>query len=624
MNRHLPQRIVKKFPSSFLFTCGTLLLAVATGAQAETPPAFPGAEGAGKFATGGRGGTVMHVTNLNADGPGSLADAVSRPNRIVVFDVSGIIDLHNGKPGGSKKEAKGGKGGKIEITEPNITIAGQTAPGEGICIKNGVLHIGASNVIVRHIRSRRGVVTEGTQGDAIDVKPSVKTERMAPTGQTQAEFDKIKKKKAERGKIMSLYEDLNEIILDHCSASWATDENLTVTHVGRATISYSIAAEGLDYTNPNQTPMNHSEGSLWGSSAPDGRSTMHHMLYAHNRLRNPRTVGGADVPPVLTLYNSVVYDWSEYPTHTGSERVHLQWLNNFYKPGPSTPADVRGTGFQFHGDPLARVFPSGNIMDGEAKATADNRLAVGWNEHKFKKAGIADKASMIVDKPWTELPPDLQSAAEAYETVLAESGATLPARDAVDLRIVNSVRNGTGKVIERETDFPEDERWPDYRSLPPAKDSDGDGLPDFWEKQFGLKPGDPGDSAKISAGGYANIEHYFNNTDPTGGATPIAFVSATVSRAKKNQPGEWRVSRTGDTTQALTVKYTIGGDAVQGEDCAALTGAVTIPAGSAHAVVTVSLQATAHDNRTAVITLTPEQAGCHIGCPSQSLIVIRK
>ena len=607
-------------------TATALLLSIIAPARAATPLAFPGAEGAGANATGGRGGAVVHVTNLNADGPGSFADAVSQPNRIVVFDVSGIIDLHEGKPGKPKKEGKAGKGGKIEIDQPNISIAGQTAPGEGICLKGGALHIASSNVIVRYIRSRRGFVTEGTSGDCIEVKPAAKGERITPNGQSSEALDKRKKKKAERGKQVNDFDDLNDIVIDHCSTSWATDENLTVTHTGRATISCSIAAEGLDYTNPKQTPPNHSEGSLWGSSAPDGRSTMHHMLYAHNRLRNPRTVGGAETPAVLTFYNNVVYDWSEYATHTGSERVHLQWLNNFYKPGPSTPADIRSSAFQFHGDPLARVFASGNIIDGEARATADNRLAVGWQPKKFKGIGDDERAAMIVDKPWTAAPTNLQSAADACETVLADSGATLPARDAVDLRIVNSVRSGTGKVIEKETDLPENERWPDYRSLPPPKDSDGDGLPDFWEKQFGLNASNPADSAKISAGGYANIEHYFNNTDPSGGSTPIVFVSASVSRAlmKSNQNGEWRVTRTAGTSQPLTVLYSIGGDAMGGKDFAPLTGGVTIAAGSASATIPLSPLASANDNGTAVISITTGQPSYHVGCPSQSLIVIRK
>ncbi len=592
-----------------------LLSALASAVGAADPvPAFPGVEGAGEGATGGRGGAIVRVTNLHAKGPGSFADALSAGNRIVVFEVSGVIDLNGDQDA---------KGGKVEIAEPNVTILGQTAPGEGICLKHGTLVIRMGNVIVRHLRVRRGCVREGDMGDAIDVKPDAKGVKLAPAGQTRVDFEKIKKKKAERGKEMSEFADLDDVVIDHCSTSWATDENLTVTHTGRATISYSIAAEGLDYPNPQQTPPNHSEGSLWGSSAPDGRSTMHHLLYAHNRLRNPRTVGGADVPPVLTFYNNVVYDWSEYPTHTGSERVHLQWLNNFYKPGPSTPAEIRRSAFQFHGDPLARVFPRGNIIDGDPQATAENRLAVGYYEPKYKKVAAADRAAMIVDQPWTELPVNLQSAAEAYETVLAEAGATLPARDAVDARIVHAVRTGTGRVIEKETDFPADQRWPDYRSLPPLPDADHDGLPDFWEKQFGLDPRAAGDSAQL-ARGYANIEHYANNTDPTGGPVPIVFVAATASRARNGVPGEWRVTRTGNLREALTVSYSVGGDAVTGEDFAPLEGRLTIPAGAPSAALPLTSLAAARDDRTVVVTLAPEQVDYHVGCPARSLVVIRR
>lgn len=300
----------------------TLACCSAAYSDDSRTPAFPGAQGAGMHATGGRGGQVAIVTNLNPDGPGSLADALSQPNRIVVFAVSGIIDLSKvGKPGKEKP-------GKIEITHPNITIAGQTAPGEGICLKGGPLQIHADNVIVRHIRSRRGWNFEGDTGDAIEFKARSLGEASAPGGQTQEAFDKRMEKKEERGKFVHEFADMTDVIVDHCSTSWATDENLTCTHVDRATLSWCIAAEGLDYTNPKQTPPNHSEGGLWGSGAPDGRATLHHTLYAHNRLRNPRLTGGNDVPAVLTMYNCVVYDWSEYATHTGSESVHFNWMNN--------------------------------------------------------------------------------------------------------------------------------------------------------------------------------------------------------------------------------------------------------------------------------------------------------
>ena len=373
----------------FLSGAGTVSLLFGSSLLAGDVPAFPGVEGAGAGATGGRGGKVVHVTNLNASGPGSLADAVSEAGRIVIFDVSGIIDLAAGKS--AKKDGKRA-GGKIAVDQPNITIAGQTAPGEGICIKGGAIEIGAGNVIVRYLRSRRGWIREGDMGDAIEAKGKTVGELAVAGGQTQEAFDKRKLKKEERGKFVHEFAATSGVVIDHCSTSWATDENLTCTHVDRATVSWNIAAEGCDYTNPKQTPPNHSEGSLWGSGAPDGRSTMHHMLYAHNRLRNPRTTGGTDLPPVLTLYNSVVYDWSEYPTHTGSERVHLQWLNNYYKPGPDTPENIRSLAFEFHGDPQARVYAVENIIEGSDAATRNNKLAVGWDEHKFKKAGDADRA----------------------------------------------------------------------------------------------------------------------------------------------------------------------------------------------------------------------------------------
>jgi hypothetical protein len=589
----------------------------------DKTPAFPGVEGDGRYTTGGRGGKIVHVTNLSQSGPGSFADAVSEGNRIVVFDISGIIDLTAAREG---KKAEKKAGGRISIAQPNITVAGQTAPGEGICIKGGTLHISAGNVIVRYLRSRRGWIREGDTGDGIEAKGETTGEAKTEGGQTSEAFGKRAKKKATRGKYIHEFANTANIVIDHCSTSWATDENLSCTHVDRSTVAWSIAAEGCDYANPKQTPPNHSEGSLWGSGVPDGRATMHHMLYAHNRLRNPRMTGGPSIPPVLTFYNNVVYDWSEYPTHTGSERIHLQWLNNFYKPGPNTPHDIAGLAFGFHGDPDAAIYAGGNVIEGHDANTRDNKLAIAWDPKKFKKATPDEKAKMIVAQPFIGLPSPLQSAPEAYEAVLDDVGATLPARDAVDLRIVNSVRGGNGKIIEKETDFPEDQRWPDYYSLPLPKDTDGDGIPDFWEYQFALNPGDAGDAAAISAGGYANIEHYFNNSDPTGANATIIFVSARVSRAtpEKGQAGEWRISRTGDLSKAVEVPYTLGGDAISGEDFEALPGTVTIPSGQRNVKITLNPLKTAHDNRTVILNLPTEKTALKVGCPASSLVVIRK
>ena len=568
------------------------------------------------FATGGRGGSIVHVTNLNAEGPGSLAEAVSQPNRIVVFDVSGIIDL-------TRQKGDKAKGGKLSVALPNITIAGQTAPGEGICLKGGGLEVSASNVIIRYLRSRRGFVQDSDSGDSIGVKPVTKGAKEVASGQSTEAFDKRAAKKASRGKFIHAFDSLKNIVIDHCSASWSTDENLSVTHSDHTTVSYCIAAEGLDYSNPKQTPPNHSEGSLWGTQEPDGRATMHHMLYANNRLRNPRTTGGSDVPAVLTLFNSVVSNWSEYATHTGGERVHLNWVNNYYQPGPDTPAGIRGYAFDFHGDPEARVYAAGNHIQGTDAATNDNRLAVSYAK-KLGDLTPEQRAAMVVAAPFGEMPAHIESAREAFDTVVADVGATLPARDAVDLRIINGVRANTGKILQKETDLPAEQRWPDYRSLPPLADSDHDGIPDFWEKQFGLNPEDASDGAKLS-GGYANIEHYFNNTDPTGGATPLVYVSAMVSRALAhgNQAGEWRVARTGSTAEALKVSYTISGDAVSGVDFQELSGTVEIPAGQQSIFIPVVPLSGAHDNRMVVVALTVGQPEYHVGCPSRSLVVIR-
>jgi len=582
-------------------------------AETNSIPAFPGAQGAGMYTVGGRFGSVYRVTNLHADGPGSLADAVSEPNRIIVFTVSGIIDLAGGKKA---------KGGKILLEEPNITIAGQTAPGEGICLKGGALQIEAGEIIVRYLRSRRGFVAVGDQGDAVDIKPK-KTEVDAKgEGETAEGFKKRKIKKEQRGKVIKEPERIQNIILDHVSASWATDENFTVTHPNFTTAQWCIAAEGLDYTNPKQTPPNHSEGSLWGVSWPDGRSTMDHMLYAHNRLRNPRTTGGHMPPAVLEFRNSVVYDCSEHYSHTGGEAVFLNWLDNYYKYGPNTPADLRGNMFEFVKSPESRMFASGNFIEGFPDRSQDNWLAV----TVAKGLSESERQAIRVNEPFSTFPAAKRTAQQAYEEVLASSGAILPARDAVDLRIVNEVCHGAGKIIQKETDLPPDQRWPDYRSLPAPLDSDADGIPDFWEDQFGLNRNDPTDAMRISAGGYANIEHYINNTDPTGGTTPIVYIAGAVSRARiaGNGAGVLRVTRTGNANEALTVNYTVGGDAVSGKEFTALSGSVTIPAGAAFANILITPTTEARDNKTATVSLATGKTGYHVGCPSAALVVIRK
>jgi hypothetical protein len=216
----------------------------------------------------------------------------------------------------------------------------------------------------------------------------------------------------------------------------------------------------------------------------------------------------------------------------------------------------------------------------------------------------------------------MQTASDAFESVLANCGATLPARDMVDVRIANSVREGRGSVIRTELDLHANDRWPDYRSLPKPLDSDNDGIPDYWEKQYGLDSTDHSDSAKTSAG-YANIEHYFNNTDPRGESTPIISVSAIVPRAQPGQRAAWRLTRTGDISSSLGVNYVLSGDAVLGRDFPSLTGTAVFAAHESSVVIRLAPSAAARDNSMAIITLETKDSEYKIGCPSQSLAVIR-
>jgi len=208
-------------------------------------------------------------------------------------------------------------------------------------------------------------------------------------------------------------------------------------------------------------------------------------------------------------------------------------------------------------------------------------------------------------RPFATPPVTTQTAEEALETVLESAGAILPARDAIDLRIVTDVRHGTGAVINFESDVPEPGRWQVYHSLPAPADHDGDGIPDYWEQQFGLDPGSPADAMRIAAGGYANLEHYLNNTDPRGGSLPIVYIAAAVSRAWRDshQPGMFRLYRTGPVNASLAVELH--------------SGTVTIPAGAAWTDIPVAPGA-----QDLVVGEIEPGRGYHIGCPKAALVAV--
>src|SRR5262245_56649130 len=436
----------------------------------EGIPAFPGAWGGGMFTTGGRGGKVIQVTNLNDSGPGSLRAAIEESGpRIVVFRVAGIIQLERG----------------LNINNPDITIAGQSAPGDGICLAHDSLNINTHNVILRHLRVRRGQPQGGQGSDNIGGNPQ------------------------------------GQIIVDHCSASWGMDENLSLYRYMKqdtklptvnVSVQWCISSEALN-------ARNHAFGGTWG-----GRdSTFHHNLFACNTGRNP-SIG---MSGAFDYRNNVIYNWQHRTMDGGDETSLVNVINNYYKPGPATNPDMRSTiarieqrnmyspGNAFSaGDwhPHTQNRPgkwyvAGNIFEGSPDVTANN-----WN-------GMRGPENLArVNTPFEGWPVNQQTAPDAFESVLAKAGATLPRRDAVDKRVTEMVRSG--KVMTPNgivTDPNQVGGYPNYSftadSVP--VDTDGDGMSDAWEKENGLNPNDPSDGpADADKDGYTNVEEFLNGTNP--------------------------------------------------------------------------------------------------------------
>jgi pectate lyase len=450
-------------------------------AEAPRVPAFPGAEGHGSMTRGGRGGSVIAVTNLNDSGPGSLRDAVETDGpRIVVFKISGTIALES----------------TLRITNPYITIAGQTAPGDGIALRKHPVNIDADEVVIRYIRVRLG----GESGDDADA-------------------------------ISSRYH--KNIILDHVSASWSIDETVSLYHGENVTVQWCLISESL--YDSNHVKGNHGFGGIWGSNY----STYHHNLLAHHSSRNPRFASGSGY---ADYRNNVVYNWGHNSTYGGEKqqqgnpKFNLSVINmiaNYYKPGPATiPGEVShriaSPSSRNKADDFGKWFIAGNVMHGSPAVTRDN-----WSGGVQAQHGDTYVSVLKLDEPWPAMPIRQQSAEEAYEAVLRNAGATLPKRDAVDVRIVQETRRGeatyegTGYERDKEVadpskpagiiDSPDDVGgWPELASLPAPRDSDDDGMPDEWEKKFGLDPRAAADTALDRDGdGYTDVEEYLNGTDPT-------------------------------------------------------------------------------------------------------------
>ena len=439
--------------------------------------AFPGADGGGKYATGGRGGVVIHVTNLDDN----LDPATGKPafgtlrrallmegTRTIVFDVAGTIYLQQGPLG---------------ISSGNVTVAGQTAPGDGICVANYPILVKADNVIIRYIRFRMGDEKQ-VEGDALSIN------------------------------------DCSNILIDHCSFSWSTDECVSCYGNTDFTLQYCFITESLKASVHAKGA--HGYGGIWGGK----NASFHHNLLAHHQSRNPRFdhdyVNTKCIGPI-DYVNNVVYNWEgnsayggEGSTKGGGGR-HINFVNNYYKPGPSTNSKVKtrlvdpwtscsnctdGSKILPAGGSVLppKIYLVGNTMTSSADVTADN-----W------KGSTKTKSVAGVDTRWTEgLTPlaNEQTADDAFETVLTKAGCSLH-RDAVDTRIVNEVRNNTGKLINTPS---EAGGYPELNAGTLLTDTDMDGMPDEWEDANGLdkNAGSDGKAYTLDKT-YTNLEDYLNS-----------------------------------------------------------------------------------------------------------------
>ncbi|MCM8732165.1 polysaccharide lyase family 1 protein [Hephaestia sp. GCM10023244] len=439
-----------------------LLAAIALPAQAQQL-AFPGAEGAGRFSEGGRGGRVIAVTNLNDAGPGSLRAAIEADGpRTIVFRVSGTIALKS----------------ELLLTQGRVTIAGQTAPGDGITLKDHSFNIAADDVIVRYIRARLGGAS-GTQQDALTVT----------TGR--------------------------RIIIDHVSASWSVDETLSSSShydtpgegVWDLSVQWSIIANSLRRSNHDKGE--HGYGSLI-RAARGARMSYHHNLWANHLDRMPRPGNYSlpsedDIGGMLDFRSNVFYNWGkERAGYNYDVSTHIQYnfIDNSYIAGP----DSKGAIAFEEKNQLARAFYAGNSMNGtvptDQRTLVTGHIPVGY----------------WLDAPLDVGPVVADPAPQAYERVLARAGASR-VRDAIDKKIVEGVRTRTGRIIDNET---QDGGWPVLTSHPAPVDSDNDGMPDAWERARGLDPVRADGAADRDRDGWSNLEEYLSELagDPKPASPP--------------------------------------------------------------------------------------------------------
>jgi pectate lyase len=408
-------------------------------------PAFPGAVGWGANTPGGRGGRVIEVTSLAADGPGSFAEALAAEGpRIVVFRVGGIIETTR----------------NLSIRHPYCTIAGQTAPGDGICIKGGSLRIGTHDVVIRGLRIRVG---DGEDGPDPENRDSID---IAGDGDT-----------------------VYNVLIDHCSLSWAVDETLTTWYTPHhVTAQWCVISESLHDSLHPKGP--HGMGVLVGDNSR--KITLHHNLLIHNNGRNPLFKGGTHAEFV----NNLVVNWggsganiSDYERRCGPCLINI--VGNVYQAGVNSSSRVVRSNDRCHAE--TRIHIADNLLI----PYGDKRL-VPWEGPE----------AFLTDTPAEGSGLSIESTDGLADRIIASVGAVSPVRDDVDNRLIGDVENRTGAIIDSQQDVG---GWPRYNGAEPRADADHDGMPDEWERRHGLDPNDPTDAAKDRDGDlYTNVEEYVN------------------------------------------------------------------------------------------------------------------
>lgn len=436
--------------------------------------AFPGAEGFGKHTTGGRGGKIFIVANLNDKGPGSFREAAeTKGKRIIVFALSGTIHLE------TKLSIKG-----------DATIAGQSAPGDGICLADQPVSLGGDNIIVRYLRFRMGDKYQSQAG-------------MVDGSGGDDAFGGTRRK---------------NIIIDHCSMSWSTDEVFSVYGGDSTTLQWNIISEPLNYSYHFETGdkdyEHHGFGGIWGGL----NLSAHHNLFAHRNNRCPRFNGTRHTPTEFVDYrNNVIYNWGSNNIYAG-EGGNYNIANNYFKYGPNTNVNVRyriASPGKNETIPFGKWYVEGNYVDNAKDITGDNRKGVHMGNGGTEK----DKNECLQSQPFSTEEISVQTAKEAYVAVLQFAGCSLPVRDTLDMRIMQNVVERKGNFVDVQGGFPHGtdyeltiNAWPALKSLPAPADNDKDGMPDDWEKKSGLNPADASDALKLSLHKfYTNIEMYLNS-----------------------------------------------------------------------------------------------------------------